>query len=249
MLPAKRKAWFVVLLVVAVLVSVSLLPLADATAEASVMESHDRISELSQLLDRAKLGVDDARGVGPQATWREVGLTGAVGLVEAQVLSTTQLLEKIALGNGQVRSSYTTTAFLVNGGGSKTQRTPDSSGSVKAFATISWETFTTGNQSCTNLVGEVCGGWDVQQSGVTVSDWNVRVGQTGITQKLAPVRCSIEYRPTTSAFSYQVPEDWGSVVTGASGYRVSHKLGVVTSATIRHGTDSWSLELVVQESA
>jgi hypothetical protein len=212
----------------------------------------EEINDLSTLFIRAKNNITDYKST-PSA---EAKLQTDGGVEKnLKVYHTTQRLKtERNIATSEQKESYVTYYFYgipkevldnksISILGSTSDEDWDSSYSVKAYSTYYWDKYKSTNGDGFKKLTKVTGGWTISDNKVSITSREVRYGASGGalrddgTHGGSVIQDSGPLYPSSNSFSYDAPKNWKPVSDWAS------TIGVNTKATLKLGTETWTLKL------
>lgn len=219
--------------------------------ESRIIFEQEEINDLNILFDNAKKGITDYYGISTAKAELVNAKTGKSEAVKA--FTTTQLLKKVRLSDGQIKNSYATTNFSVltkkqvdkiKDQTSKSfsvqeyrnmyDYTWDSTGGVKAYSTIYWDEFPSTTFPITGSIQMeyVQGGYyNYDTLHLGAKDNIVMMFQDGLSDVtgggIFQNNSSNPWEPSSSTYTYYRPSGWVKV----QDYQ-SSKVGSVNQITI-----------------
>jgi hypothetical protein len=219
---------------------------AQTQSKVNVIYEAKEIKDVNKLLARAKKGVTDDTSLEKQNN-EIVNLKGSKATKSLKTYNTSQLIKKVEKENGEIVETYAYTTitpltsedFAATADGNKYDSKYGESYGVQAYSTFYYETQDVNGNVHIDLTS-ANGGWNIDDSGLSISDQRVNVGQTG------PSRLGSGYSndpitiyPSSTSWSYSGYRNWVPIDTtsGDSYYSV----GTTSWVDISGYGDTWSL--------
>lgn len=223
---------------------------AKTTTSEQIIFQKAPIIDINELFYRAEHGITDTKSTPPEIVAKIFNQNGQdiSSKFNVRKLSTTQLIETAKKADGYIQNTYATTVFatssIYEGTGNQSGGQWDPSYSVYAYATIYWDKLNVNGDEETQLT-EVTGGWNIDDPSVAIINRTVNYGATGWTMDGGYVQqMSNGNHPWGNTFTYYPPSNWVPI-SYKSFMQFPRVFGVTTIATLSRSTETWSLQLTV----